>query len=138
MRGSPLIRALLAFLVLLALGIPLRRLIEGQAQELEKQPTVESGNLREIELRLEFTTPATGLKVLHLGQEVWSEAAPGAELSRKLTLPYPKEGVELEFKLHWPEGKLCAARVQVSAGTGEVIEKSLFGQGEVEEVLSFP
>ena len=72
MRGSPLLRALLAFLAILALGWPLVRLTT-TADGPREQPRVVAAVEQEIGLGLTFTLVPKSVKVLHLGQEVWSE-----------------------------------------------------------------
>jgi hypothetical protein len=54
-------------------------------------------------------------------------------------MSYPKEGVDLEYNVVWPPGTpLCAARLSVAANDAEPVEKTLWGTGTVDDVLSFP
>jgi hypothetical protein len=47
--------------------------------------------------------------------------------------------VDLVFHIEWPEGgPLAAARVRFTDPSGETREKSVWGQGVVDEVLTFP
>ena len=138
MRGSPLLRALLAFLAILALGWPLRRLT-GAADAPREQPKAAVVAAKEIGLRLVFTLVPKSVKVLHLGREVWSETAPTAEMERTLKLAYPDAGIDLQFQIEWPaDAPLAAMRAVLTDPAGEAHEHSVWGQGSAEEVVTFP
>jgi len=138
MRGSPLVRAALAFLVILLLGWPLRKLTGGSP--LATAAAVATPvPVKEIELQLSFTAVPKTVRVLHLGKEVWSDAAPAAEIERMLRVPFPKEGVDLQFEIDFPENaQLAAVRVRLTDPAGETHEKSLWGTGRIDDVLTFP
>jgi hypothetical protein len=138
MRGSPLLRALLAFLAILALGWPLHRLT-GAVEAPRVQPKPVAAAEQEIGLKLECTAAPKSVKVLHLGQEVWSEAAPTASMEHTLKLAYPAEGIDLQFQIEWPaDAPLTAVRVTLTDPAGDDHAKSIWGQGTVDEVLTFP
>jgi hypothetical protein len=130
---------LLAFLVILSLAYPLRRLTSaGPAAPAAAKPLPVAG-MQEIGLQLTFTTPPKSLKILHLGQEVWNDASPKPELERKLQLAYPKEGVDLRIQAEYREAApLAAVRVRLTDPQGVVHEKTLWGPGSIDEVLTFP
>ena len=103
MRGSPLFRAFVAFLVLLGFGVPLWRLTLAEAPKPPGIVVLQKDTpLKEVRVRLDFTASPTGLRVLHLGKEIWADPAPGPGVERTLTLAYPKEGSDLLFPLSWP------------------------------------
>jgi hypothetical protein len=139
MRGSPLLRAAIAFLVLLALGIPLWRLThaaEPAQAQTQPAPAVEA---KAIHLQLDFTLAPKKIQVLHLGKEVWSEDAPAAEIERDLKIAYPDQGVDLQFHIEWPDdAPLAAMRAKLTDPAGDTHEKSLWGKGVVDDVLTFP
>lgn len=138
MRGSPLLRALLAFVAILALGWPLRRLTTA-ADAPREQPQAAVLTEKEIGLGLAFTLVPKSVKVLHLGQEVWSESAPTAEMERKLKLAFPAEGIDLQFQIEWPAGTpLAAMRATLTDPAGDAHEKSVWGTGSTEETVTFP
>ena len=138
MRGSPLLRTLLAFLAILALGWPLRRLTTA-ADAPRAQPKAVVAEAKEVGLRLTFTLVPKSVKVLHLGQEVWSETAPTAELEHKLKLAYPAAGIDLVFQIEWPAGApLAAMRATLTDPAGDAHEHSVWGQGSTDETVTFP
>ena len=138
MRGSPLLRALLAFLAILALGWPLRRLTTA-ADAPRAQPQAGVVAAHEVGLGLAFTLVPKSVKVLHLGQVVWSESAPTAEMERTLKLAYPAEGIDLQFQIEWPAGApLAALRATLTDPAGDAHEKSVWGTGSTDEAVTFP
>ncbi len=138
MRGSPLLRALLAFVAILALGWPLRRLTTA-ADAPREQPRAAVLAEKEIGLGLAFTLVPKSVKVLHLGQEVWSESAPTAEMERKLKLAFPAAGIDLQFQIEWPAGTpLAAMRATLTDPAGDAHEKSVWGTGSTEDTVTFP
>ena len=139
MRGSPLLRALLAFLAILSLGYPLWRLTRADEASAVEAGPVALPTAREIALHLTFSTRPSKLRLLHLGKEVWSAAPPAAEVNHKLSLAYPREGIDLQFQVEFPEGApLAAMRVQLTDPAGNEREKSLWGTGTIDDVLTFP
>ena len=139
MRGSPLVRAALAFIVILLLGWPLRELTSAGRLSLAASVPTTPAPVKEIELQLSFTTVPKTIRVLHLRKEVWSESAPVAEMERKLQIPFPKDGVDLQFEAEFPAGApLAAMRVRLTDPEGEMHEKSLWGTGRIDDVLTFP
>ena len=77
--------------------------------------------------------------VTHLEKEVWAENAPQASMDHDLSIVYPEKGVDLVFHIEWgDEVTLSAARVRLTDPNGEAHEKSVFGKGTVDEVLTFP
>ena len=139
MRGSPLFRAFVAFLVLLGFGVPLWRLTLAEAPKPPEIAVLQKDTpLKEVRVRLDFTEAPTGLRVLHLGKEIWADPAPGPGLERTLTLAYPKEGIDLLFQFNWPAEKLAAMRVRLTDPEGEEHEKTVWGGGAIAEVVSIP
>ena len=136
MLGSPLFRAVLAFVALAALGWPVWRLTHGYASA----PAAEVATaVKTAHVTIAFTLPPRGVKLRHLGREIWSEANPPGEVGHDLALPWPKEGVDLEFQIDWPaDAPLAAARVRVTDPDGREHEKSIFSKGPADAVLTFP
>ncbi len=139
MRGSPLVRAALAFAVILLLGWPLRTLTTKPAQADAMPAPAPESVVGEIELQLSFSSNPRTVRVSHLGKEVWSDAAPEPEVASKLAIPFPKEGVDLQFEVVFPDVEsLAAMRVRLTDPAGETHEKSLWGTGRIDDVLTFP
>jgi hypothetical protein len=137
MRGSPLVRAFLAFILIGLMGWPLWVLTrpEAVAAPAPAAPVVKKA----ISLHLTFTTVPKSLTIGHLDTELWKETAPQADMERQVTLEYPAEGVDLQFHIEWPEdGPLSAVRVQLTDPAGDTHEKSVWGKGTVDEVVTFP
>ncbi len=138
MRGSPLLRALLAFVVLAALGWPLWHLTRPVALAVPTEAAPPAAGAKAIILHLTFTHLPGKFVVRHLEKDVWVETAPAAEMEREVVLAYPEAGVDLQFHLEWPDDALAALRVRLTDPAGDVHEKSVWGRGTVDEVLSFP
>ncbi len=138
MRGSPLLRALVAFVVLLFLAWPLWRLTHAEARLALPESAPISPTRSDIRLQLTFSAPATDLKVMHLGNEVWIDPAPKGMVERTLAIPYPKEGIDLEVKCKWLAGKPSAVRVRLTEPRGVEHVKTIWGTGEIDEVVTFP
>jgi hypothetical protein len=141
-RGSPLIRALIVFLAILALGFPLRELTRGNAAPQENPADtaaeVKTPEVNAVGLQLTFTLVPTSLRVLHLGKEVWKADSPSAEMEAELKLEFPKEGVDLQFEIEWPGDTLAAMRAILTDPEGNPHEKTVWGSGPVTEVVTFP
>jgi hypothetical protein len=140
MRGSPLLRALAAFLVLLFLGWPLWSLTHEPARAPSPVVPALSAEtpIKEVALQLLSTTVPRGLKILHLGKEVWAQTAPTQEMEVSLQLPYPENGIDLQFEIAWSDEAPAAMRVRLTDPAGTEHEKTIWGKGEVTEVLTFP
>jgi len=145
-RGSPLVRAFIAFLAILALGWPLWRLTAvdeatktAAPGATTEAPAAAAAPVREIKLQVTFTTPPKSFSIRHLGREVWSDKNGKTEAEKTLQLPYPKEGVELQFAADFPEvAPLAAARLVLTDPQGDDHEKSCWGTRRIEEVVAFP
>lgn len=142
MRGFPLLRAVLTFLAILALGYPLFKVTgaaeSGATAPPAAPPALPDPKMSEVALQISFTSPPDQFVVQHLGREVWrGTGAAGAE--RTLRLPYPPEGIELRFSVEFPAGApLAAARLILTDPAGDRHEKSCWGTGRIDEVVAFP
>lgn len=140
MRGSPLVRALLAFFVIALLGIPLWRLTRPEEVIAAVAPKVVAPvAVKAIHLHLTFTAVPKKFTVSNLDKVVWEAATPEAEMEQDVSMAYPPEGVDLQFHIEWPEdGPLSAMRVQLTDPAGDTHEKSVWGKGVDDEVVTFP
>ena len=136
MRGSPILRAVLVFIALLALAPLLwkltRPVLAGTVpQQQVKRATVES--------RLSFSAAATRVTIQHLGREVWSKDSPATAENFSAEIPWPKEGVELQVLVAWPEGTRNAAmRMRLTAPDGTEYDRTVWGDETADDVLTFP
>jgi hypothetical protein len=138
MRGSPLIRALLVSIVLLALLGPLRKLTSGQAA-LPVQPrkaSEESVADKRVHLELTSTTSPFKYQVTYSGHTIWSgyEKAPTAKTD--LNLLFPAEGIDLVLDVSWDENKPTAVRLDVKPQDEEEVSETAWGTTNVSEVLT--
>ena len=136
MKGSPLLRALIAFLLIALAGIPLWKLTRADATVAAPVQVDAAAAL--VTLRLTFSIAPEKFEVRHLGKVVWTDAARAAEVTKSLALAYPKEGVDLSVKVAWPPDAEGAVRVRLTDPDGDEHDKTVWGRGAMEEVLTFP
>src|SRR4030095_13389687 len=102
MRGSPLLRALIVFAVLLALAPFIQKMTASEkTRRLEAAPSTSSILVQDIALTLEFTRRPKRAQILYLGKEVWAKQNPDATEELLLRVAWPKEGAELQFSIAW-------------------------------------
>ena len=136
MKGSPLLRACVAFVLIALAGIPLWKLT--RASGTAAPPVrVESAGAR-VTLRLTFSPGPESFVVAHLGKVLWAEASHLTDESRDLALPFPKEGVDLVVKVTWPGEAEGALRLRLTDPDGHEHDKTIWGRGAMEEVVTFP
>ena len=136
MKGSPLLRALLAFVAIALVGVPLWKITRaGSAAPavLQKEAVV-----AQIPMRLTFSAAPRSFAVSHLGKVVWAGGTDGMDVTNAFALVYPKEGVDLQVKVAWPADAEGAARVRLTDPDGNAHDKTIWGRGEMEEVVTFP
>jgi hypothetical protein len=136
MRGSPLLRAFLVLLALLALILPLRRLTSRQtapAIAVSSPPP----DVASMQLVLISTSTPFHFQISHLGQVIWQGDSTQPRLEKTLRFSFPPEGVDLVFKASWPETKESALRVELTPADQPPIVRTLWGMHEVDEVATF-
>ena len=143
MKGSPLLRAVLLLATLLLLAWPLSRVTgpaPAQGQSRTELPAVEvlDAAPQKLPLILSFTRTAERIELRHLGAVVWAKDRPELRESVDLNLPFPREGLELAVTVQWPGAELSALRFQLATPDGTELERSAWGAGTLEAVLSFP
>lgn len=139
MRGSPLWRAIIAFLLIATTGIPLWKLThraEATSAAAPVPPAVES---KTAQVEFTLTQPASQISIWHLGKRVWSGEALEGKADAELTIPWPAEGVDLRFVIEWPgDARTSAARVQLTAADGTEYDRSIWSPtGPADKVLTF-
>lgn len=139
MRGSPLLRAFIAFFALLLLGWPIWNLTRPVQAATEVSAAPEAAPEKAIGLHLTFSSLPKSFTVKHLDKTVWTETAPKLDMNRQVAIAYPKEGVDLVLHVEWPDGApQSALRVQLTDPSGDTHEKSVWGSGSDDEVITFP
>lgn len=137
MKGSPLLRAIVAFLLIASVGLPLWRLT--RPAEVLASPTAAPTDIRPILLELTFSSPPAYVAVLHLGKAVWKKDAPGMKVEHAAQIEFPPEGVDLQFAVRWPPGESDSAlRVRLTDPDGSEHERTVWGRGEMLETVTFP
>ncbi len=138
MRGSPILRAVLVFLALLALAPLLWKMTRPVLADAAPKPQPQVKSAR-VEGRVNFSTAATHVTIQHLGREVWSKASPAMTENFSAEIPWPKEGIELHVLVAWPEGTHTAAmRVRLTAPDGTAYDRTVWGDTTADDVLTFP
>lgn len=142
MKGSPVLRAVIAFFFIALFGVPIRALTRTREAAVESSQTVvnapKEATIHTAELRLSFTAQPKSLKVMHLRKELLSIESPEAEVEKELSLEWPADGVDLRFQVEWPADRGTAAmRVRISGPDGEEYDQSVWGEGATDEVLTF-
>ncbi len=139
MRGSPILRALLAFVALLALAPLLWRITHPAASaRAVQQPARQQPENAKVEVRLLFSTPPLRVVFQHLGRDVWHQLMPAVQENFSCEIPWPKEGVELHVIIAWPEGTRSAAmRVRLTAPDGTDHDRTVWGDASADDVLTF-
>lgn len=140
MKGSPLTRALILLGVMLFSAWPLYVLTEraGQAVvvDVPEKSAAEAAVLGTF--LLTFSKPALRVELRHLGKVVWSREGPGIKETGELNVAFPKEGVELGVRVEWLGVEEGALRLQATSPAGVGMDRSVWGAGLVDEIVSFP
>jgi hypothetical protein len=136
-RGSPLLRALAAFIIIAALGWPLAKLTHrGAAAPIAALPA--QGHEKAVTVALSFTHLPRRVAIWHLGEEKWSADVKESQIETTLTLPWPSEGVDLRFVVDWQDtGSLAGAQVRITDPEGTEHLGSIFSKGPADEILTF-
>lgn len=137
MKGSPLIRAVIAFILISLAGVPLWKLT--RANTAVAAPAQTEAAEAKIGLRLTFSSPPQSFSIAHLGSVVWSGATQATDATKTVSFAYPKEGVDLVVKVIWPaDAAEAAVRVRLTDPDGNEHDKTVWGRAEIEEVVTFP
>jgi hypothetical protein len=137
-RGSPLIRALAAFLIIAALAWPLGRLThrsEANAEVLRTKPPED----RQVAIAFSFTHVPARVAIWHLGEQIWESDVKATEIDTMLEVPWPEEGIDLRVLIEWPKGnQLAGAQVRIVDPEGVEYERGIFSKGPADEILTLP
>lgn len=135
MRGSPLLRAGLVFVALLVLLIPLRSLTRAREAVAPATPAPTATQL--VTLEITATDRPARFTVTHLGQPIWSGEVTDGPVATELSLPFPKEGVDLGLSARWPGAKTGAVKLTVTPDGADPVDRTAWGEGAVDDVFTF-
>ena len=127
---------MLAFVLIALVGVPLWKLT--RAGEAVAAQTQAEAAAAQIPMRLTFSTEPRSFAISHLGKVVWADGTQGTDATKTLALAYPKEGVDLQVKVAWSADAEGAVRVRLTDPDGNEHDKTVWGRGEMEEVVTFP
>jgi hypothetical protein len=140
MHGSPLLRTVTVLLLLLLAAIPLWRMTH-EAAAASVIPAASAPEAQsQVHLAVAFAQKPLRFEISYLGKSIWQSGLVTSLTAEKdIPMSYPKEGVDLEYTVVWPPGTpLCAARLSVAPNDAEPVEKTLWGTGQIDDILSFP
>src|ERR1700694_4047364 len=122
------------------MALPLRHLTRASSPAPAAPAPAPGSPLVPVRLAVAFAQKPLRFEIDYLGKPLWKDDAVQATTAEKtIAMPYPKEGVDLEYKVAWPAGNpLAAARLSVAAGQAEPSSKTLWGAGQVDDILTFP
>lgn len=137
MTGSPLLRLALVLGILAALLVPAVRLTgrEKEDQRAVPRPAASDAETKNVKLAFLSPIPPESIKVEVDGKSVAELKAPVMEA--EVSLPFPKQGVDLVISADWPQGSTeNALRVQASTGSEPLADTTLWGDPEVNDVVT--
>jgi hypothetical protein len=137
MRGSPLVRAIMTVIALLALLLPLRRLTSHQSSPVLPPPAQVSTARQKLHLELTSTTVPFKFQVIHGGKPIWSGESTATTIATDTELRFPPEGIDLVLEVSWSEDWETAVRLALTPEGSDTIAKTVWGTMNASEVLTF-
>jgi hypothetical protein len=138
MRGSPLVRAILVLIGLLALLMPLRTLTSRRSQTVA--PLEQTGQAapakKRFRLELTSTTVPFKFQITSGGETIWSGESNSTTATTEAELNFPPEGIDLVVDASWTENKETALRLVLIRDSARMA-KTMWGTTSVTEVLTF-
>ena len=137
MKGSPLARAIMTLIALLALLLPLRRLTSHQSTTVLPPPAQVSSAKKKLHLELTCTTVPFRFQITSEGKPLWKGESNSTTVSTDRELKFPPEGIDLVLDASWTEEKETAVRLALTPEDSETIVKTMWGTTSASEVLTF-
>jgi hypothetical protein len=139
MKGSPLVRAILTVIALLALLIPLRSLTSRRTETATPLQQAAQGSTAKKKFRLELTSTTVPFKyqITGGGQTIWSGESNSSTVAADAELEFPPEGIDLVIDASWTEQKQTAVRLALIPQDSAMMAKTVWGTTGVSEVLTF-
>jgi hypothetical protein len=139
MRGSPLVRAVLVVIVLLALLAPLRTLTDRRSETATSLQQGVQGSAAKKKFRLELTSTTVPFKyqITSGGETIWTGESNSTSVATDMELKFPPEGIDLVLDATWIEEKQTAVRLALIPQGSDMMAKTIWGTTSVSEVLTF-
>jgi hypothetical protein len=139
MKGSPLVRAILTVIALLALLIPLRSLTSRRTETTTPLQQAAQGSTGKKKFRLELTSTTVPFKyrITSSGQTIWSGESNSTTVAADAELEFPPEGIDLVIDASWTEQKQTAVRLALIPQDTAMMAKTVWGTTGVSEVVTF-
>ena len=140
MQGSPLIGTAIILALLALMLIPLRKLTTAQTASPAPANVVEaSAKAAPVHLELESSHAPFSYEISHLGKIIWKGDAMDKDVQSDVAMEFPKEGVDLQIAVSWPgDSSREAIKLAVTADDDPTVEKTLWGETKIDDVLTFP
>jgi hypothetical protein len=139
MGGSPLLRAFLVVIALLALRAPLRTLTSRRSETatLVKQAAQSLTAKKKVRLELTSTTVPFKYQITGGGKTIWSGESNLTTVATDAELNFPPEGIDLVLDASWNEKKQTAVKLALIPQDSDMMAKTIWGTTSVSEVLTF-
>jgi hypothetical protein len=139
MRGSPLVRAVLVVIALLALLLPLQTLTRRRSERATPIQQAAQGSTEKKKFRLQLTSTTIPFKyqIANGGETLWSGESNSTTVATDAELKFPPEGIDLVVDASWTEKKQTAVRFGLITQESAVMTKTMWGTTSVSEVLTF-
>lgn len=121
--------------VLLLLLVPLRSFTAPRPQTA--QPVAVATPESMAHLEIVSTKAPFAFTVKHLGKTIWEGESVGDATASDVKLSIPGEGVDLSVKIDWKSPGVAAAKL-ILTRDNESTERSIWGNGSAEDVLTLP
>jgi len=139
MGGSPLLRAFLVAIALLALLAPLRTLTSRRSETATLVKPAAQSLTAKNKVRLELTSTTVPFKyqITGGGKTIWSGESNSTTAATDAELNFPPEGIDLVLDASWNEKKQTAVKLALIPQDSDMMAKTIWGTTSVSEVLTF-
>lgn len=131
-------RALVALGVLLLLLVPLRSFTTARTKPAAAAPSTTPAAETLAHLEVVSTKAPFTFAISHLGKIVWQGTAATSPAATDVKLPIPSQGIDLLLSVTWSEPGEAAAKLIVTHGNNDPVERTVWGDGSASDVLTYP
>lgn len=121
---------------LLALLVPLRSFTTTRAAPVV-MPASAATEAESVHLQIVSTATPFTFSVSHLGRIVWQGESSTSPVEKDVSLPFPKEGIDLALDAKWTSGATGAVKLSVTRGDEDPVAQTTWGDGAVSDVFTF-